>query len=50
MWYELQNNKTKSQVKSLVKSGRLDLVGGGWAAPDEATTNYDGIIDNFAIG
>ena len=50
MWYDLQNEQTKNQVKALVKSGRLDLVGGGWAAPDEATTTYDAILDNFAIG
>ena len=50
MWYEKQSDFTKNEVKRLVKSGRLDLVGGGWSAPDEALTTYDAILDNFMIG
>jgi len=34
----------------LVKDGQLDLVSGGWSAPDEAITTYDDILDNFMIG
>jgi hypothetical protein len=37
-------------VQNLVKEGRLDLVSGGWSAPDEATTTYDEIIDNLMVG
>jgi hypothetical protein len=33
-----------------VKDGRLDLVNGGWSTPDEATTQFDALIDNFMIG
>ena len=40
----------RTLVKNLVKEGRLDLVSGGWSAPDEATTTYDEIIDNFMAG
>lgn len=50
MWYEQQDDKLKNSVKKLVKDGRLDLVSGGWSAPDEATTQYDALIDNWMIG
>ena len=32
------------------QDGQLDLVSGGWSAPDEAITTYDDILDNFMIG
>jgi alpha-mannosidase len=34
----------------LVQKGQLNIVNGGLAAPDEACTNYDDIIDNFMSG
>jgi hypothetical protein len=34
----------------LVQKGQLSIVNGGLAAPDEACTNYDDIIDNFMTG
>ena len=49
-WYDTQSNITKQKVKDLVKDGRLDLVNGGWTTPDEATTQFDALIDNFMIG
>ena len=50
MWWENQDKELKTKVKELVKKGRLDLVSGGWSAPDEAVTTYDDILDNFMIG
>ena len=49
-WFYQQNDEMKQKVRGLVQSGRLDLVSGGWSAPDEATTQYDSIIDNFMMG
>lgn len=40
----------QADVKLIVKNGQLDLVSGGWSAPDEAITTYDDILDNFMIG
>jgi len=34
----------------MVKDGRLDLVSGGWSAPDEATTQFDSILNNLMMG
>lgn len=50
LWYEMQSNITKSKVQDLVREGRLDLVSGGWTTPDEATTTFEALIDNFMIG
>lgn len=40
----------QADVRGIVKNGQLDLVSGGWSAPDEAITTYDDILDNFMIG
>jgi len=40
-WYDDQESALKDKVKELVLNGQLDLVGGGWSSPDEATTTYD---------
>lgn len=37
-WYDMQEDIVKKKVREMVKEGRLDLVSGGWSAPDEATT------------
>lgn len=50
MWWDLQDKEMQEKVRNLVKTGQLDLVSGGWSAPDEATTTYDQILDNFMIG
>lgn len=39
----------KDKVKGLVNRGQLEIVNGGWSAPDEATTTYDQLLDNFMI-
>lgn len=49
-WWDQQEESLKKEVKEMVKDGRLDLVSGGWSAPDEATTTHDNIIDNLMIG
>lgn len=50
MWWGLQDEKKKESVRSLIKSGQLNLVNGGLSAPDEACTNHDDLIDNFMSG
>jgi hypothetical protein len=49
MWWERQDAAMKEKVRGLVQRGQLDLVNGGWSAPDEATTTYDQLLDNFMI-
>lgn len=50
IWWDQQMEDTKEPVRQMIREGRFDLVSGGWSAPDEATTQYDSIIDNFMIG
>lgn len=50
MWWEKQTPELQNITRKLVKDGQLDLVSGGWSAPDEAITTYDDILDNFMIG
>lgn len=50
IWWDMQLEDTKEPVRQMIREGRFDLVSGGWSAPDEATTQYDSIIDNLMIG
>ena len=49
-WWSEQNDDMKNTVKMLVEEGRYEFTGGAWSMNDEATTDYQGIIDHFAWG
>ncbi|XP_063227020.1 lysosomal alpha-mannosidase-like [Bacillus rossius redtenbacheri] len=50
MWWQHQNDAVREQYRQLVQSGRIQMTGGGWSMPDEATTTYQALIDNFSWG
>ena len=50
MWWDKQNDDKKNSVRKLIKNGQLLIVNGGMSAPDEATTSYTDILDNFQAG
>ena len=50
MWWKDQTPKRKEDVKKLVKEKRLIFVNGGFSSPDEACTNFQGIIADFMLG
>ncbi|XP_048480276.1 lysosomal alpha-mannosidase [Plutella xylostella] len=49
-WWNKQNDATQQKVKTLVKEGRLQFIGGAWSMNDEATTHYQSTIDQFTWG
>lgn len=44
-WWRDASQKSKSDFISLVKSGQLEIVGGGWVMNDEANSHYFAIIE-----
>ncbi|CAG9137615.1 unnamed protein product [Plutella xylostella] len=49
-WWNKQKDATQQKVKTLVKEGRLQFIGGAWSMNDEATTHYQSTIDQFTWG
>ena len=49
-WWNEQNAGTKAQVKKLVANKQLEFVNAGWCMNDEATTDYNAIIDQMTLG
>ena len=50
MWWDLQTEKMKSQVRSLVENGQLEIVNAGWSMHDEACPTYTDMIFNMMLG
>lgn len=40
----------KSNVRELVKQGRLEIVNGGWSMHDEACPHYEDLLNNMMKG
>ncbi|XP_052778477.1 lysosomal alpha-mannosidase-like [Mya arenaria] len=49
-WWREQEDNMKTVVKGLVNSGQLEFILGGWCMNDEASTHYNAIIDQHALG
>ncbi|CAG9333696.1 MAN2A1 [Blepharisma stoltei] len=50
MWMDEQNILKKNALRSLIQSGRIEIVGGGFVQNDEANTDFDMIIRQFDSG
>ena len=50
MWWDLQSERKKEEVKGLVANGQLELINGGWSMHDEACPTYEDMIANMMIG
>ncbi|UJR22329.1 hypothetical protein I4U23_025391 [Adineta vaga] len=49
-WWNQQTDDMRNKVKQFVNEGRLEFINGGWCMNDEASTHYNSIIDQFALG
>ena len=50
MWWNEQTEEKRERVRGLVADGQLELLNGGWSAPDEACPTYDDLLDNWMQG
>ena len=50
LWWNKQTDAKKDQVRSLVKSGQLEIINAGWSMHDEACPIYEDMIDNMQFG
>ena len=48
-WWTEQTSETKEIVKKLVANKQLEFVNAGWCMNDEASTDYNAIIDQVSI-
>lgn len=49
-WWRDQSEQMKDRVRALVASGQLGFAGGGWVSPDEATSHFRDMVDQYALG
>jgi len=47
MWWNLQNDQRKRDVREIVRNGQLEFVNGGISSTDEACPTYDLFLNNF---
>ena len=49
-WFEVQSPSMQSRWRALVKSGRIELVGGGWVQNDEANPDALAVLAQLTEG
>ncbi|CAG9324133.1 MAN2A2_7 [Blepharisma stoltei] len=50
MWMEGQDLEMQEAMKSLIKNGQIEIVGGGYVQNDEANTDFDMVIRQIEHG
>ncbi|KAH8324895.1 hypothetical protein KR074_011406 [Drosophila pseudoananassae] len=49
-WWKEQSETMRQVVRKLVNEGRFEFTGGAWSMNDEASVNYQEVIDQFTVG
>lgn len=49
-WWDEATVSQRKALKRLLQNGQLELLGGGWVMPDEASTHYTAILDQMMEG
>ena len=47
VWYDRLSQDKKKTIKEIIKTHQIDFVNGGWSANDEASPNFENIINNM---
>jgi len=50
MWWKLQTEEKKMQVRQLIHHGQLEIINAGWSMHDEACPIYEDMINNMMYG
>ena len=49
-WMRDQTDQDKQRMRELIKSGRIEIVGGGFSQNDEALSDIEAVIRNLETG
>ncbi|KHJ99633.1 glycosyl hydrolase family 38 protein, partial [Oesophagostomum dentatum] len=49
-WYNGHGDFEKHKLQKLVKTGQIEMIGGGWVQNDEAACHYVDIVDQMTLG
>lgn len=49
-WWKESSESLRSDFRNLVKSGKIEILSGGWVSVDEATTHYTAVLDQLIEG
>ncbi|EAS02491.2 glycoside hydrolase family 38 amine-terminal domain protein (macronuclear) [Tetrahymena thermophila SB210] len=50
IWWDSLTEEQRDTYKSLVQSGQIEILNGGWVMHDEATAYFEDIIENMTVG
>ncbi|CAJ0955303.1 unnamed protein product, partial [Mesorhabditis belari] len=49
-WTSSHSDYEKHRLQKLIKTGQIEMIGGGWVQNDEAASHYIDIIDQMTLG
>ena len=49
-WWAEQDDRMQAVVKTLVASGQLEFINGGWCMHDEASPGFADMVDQTTLG
>lgn len=50
MWYTRASQELRDKLKKQIQSGQFEVATGGWSSSDEASPNFEDLINNIMIG
>ncbi|KAL4477151.1 hypothetical protein ABPG72_008885 [Tetrahymena utriculariae] len=50
MWWQSISEQQMDTYRSLVQSGQIEILNGGWVMHDEATAYFEDMIENMTVG